>query len=1071
MPSFDIPVLRDAVEPSDFVSAYKDLAPPDYIGRLAPSLGLLITYKLYRPTAAISKEFVDSELFLGITELPPFLEALKDVNRTLQAPSGSITLPLTHEMGFGKTHFEVLLFHLYTEVPKRWREIRSRIELEDAVEKLTVESFYKPDIAEKTIVLALDLKSLPEFMDPYTALFENCARLIKKYKGFDEKFIEFVRALSKTEPMRAATDLANFIKKTGVTTPILIILDELYAKVFETAKGGDQKQIESLEDLLIFITSFIDALREHSPIVLVYASAQQDIGRWEDLAKLKDYLAKFNPEVASLISVVEHFKDRTSRTIISMRQMTSEDAMEVVLKRLIRYKAPREELSRLVASVCMDIVKNYTEESIAIEYYEHLLRTYPFVPTYRFFAEKLLTPTIGGDLPKTQHIRDLLKISASLISKMYESDEWDRVSLISLAYLTHEDVNHLLDERYSMEWGRLYSTCKRSIDEIRDEDIRFLAERMLSIVYLKSLTTNILKLIDAIRKPEVIPREEILSRGTSFEDLIFSLVGAISNALLPKLHDAFDRLSKSPSIVDVEHEFKKYLLMSFVFNPMDLIESFKNEEMAKFITPDGVVNYQQMVEYLRSHLEREYNITGEFARKSQEVNRPKLVLINYNIILAKNESGKPKFLNYLDKDRFTILVLTPWSIAKEIIESKELVDFTEKVRETLQNFRDKIIYPNMLAVVLPEIGTERLQRLCTRIAEVRAAGKVVSYLKVEELEEMRRRRLELARRAPTYQTLIDLLKERGEKFEEIILEVMDILQNKIENYAKSYTNTAVQDYVTELIGSFKNIVYLNVKENIFIKDTLNVRPEIKETKEDRLRRVYAELPAWIADATISRCGVDRQASIGAKLIKYVIEPYVYKNRDQLIRGEKVEIEVNPLIEASMKGWIELPIRPLSRGEMEKALVRVTGSRLIAGMNVKISRLIKREAIFIVIELVKRPPPPPPPPVNFIEVIGIGDIILGMGLFREDKLGNNVKTIDISIETEDGCVFYITNASLGDLEWIIGDDPINTFINRISPISPEIKFAKLRIKLVTPIEREKAEEILRSLGISNYNIPG
>jgi len=823
----EAPKLEDLVEPSDFVYAYKDLAPTNYIGRLAPSLGLLITHKLYKPALAISKEFVDCELFLGMTNLSPFLEALKNVNKTLQGASGSITLPLTHEMGFGKTHFETLLFHLYTEVPRRWKLICSKVELEDAVEKLTVNALYKPNIAEKTIVLALDLKSLPELMDPYNALFENSVRLIKEYKSGDGDLIKLMRTLGKTEPERAATDLAKFVIKTGVTTPFLILLDELYARAFETAEGGDQKQIKSLINLMIFITSFIDALKEYSPVVLVYASAQQDINRWDDLAKLKDHFAKLKPSVASLISVVEHFKDRTSRVEIPVKRITSEDAVEVALKRLIRYKAPRKEISKSIARVLMEMVEDYTGEGVdAIGYYNQLLKTYPFTPTYNLLVRKLLTPTIGGDLPRSQHIRDLLKVTASLIAKIYGSGDWERVSLISLAYLTHDDVNHLLDERYSMEWGRLYSTCMSSIAEIKDEDVKFLAEKMLSVVYLKSLTTNIVKLLDMIRTPEMLPREEILLRGTSRNDLIFSLVGAVPNEILPKFHDAYDRLVRSPSVIDVEYEGKKYLLLSFAFNPMELIESFKNEEMAKLRTPEGVADYRRMIDYFRNHLEREYNLTGRFTQRSEGKNRPKLVLLNYNLITAKDEGGRPKFLNYLDRDRFTVLVLTPWSIAEKAIESKEPVDFADEVMKIVQNSKEKIPYPNMVAIIVPSIGKDVIERLCNRIAEVHAARRVVSHLRVEKVEEMKRKRLELARRASTYQTLIDLLKEREEKFEDIILEVIDTLQKKIEDYAKNSTNTAVQDYVSELIGSFRHIIYFDVNKDAFVKDVLRVKYEL-----------------------------------------------------------------------------------------------------------------------------------------------------------------------------------------------------------------------------------------------------
>ena len=245
--------------------------------------------------------------------------------------------------------------------------------------------------------------------------------------------------------------------------------------------------------------------------------------------------------------------------------------------------------------------------------------------------------------------------------------------------------------------------------------------------------------------------------------------------------------------------------------------------------------------------------------------------------------------------------------------------------------------------------------------------------------------------------------------------------------------------------------------------------------EDKFKKVYAELPAWIADATISKCGVDRRDSIISKLISYVIERYVTKHKDDLTKGEKGTIDADPLIEAAMRGWKDLPIRPLSRGEMERALVGIAGSRLIAGTSVKLSYLTKDGARFIVIELVEKPPPPPPPPpqVNAMEIWEIGNVIIGMGLLQKDKLGDNVKTIDIAIETTDECGFHITKASPDDLEWIIGEDPINAFVNRISPMSPEVKFAKLHIKLLTPIKKQRAEKLITSLGISedSFNLTG
>jgi hypothetical protein len=791
----EIPCLADAVDPSDFVFEYKDLDVQNYIGKLAPSFGLLLTYKLYKPITAISREFVEPEFFLSMTDFNPTItEALKIVNKILQASSGTTTLPLTQEMGFGKTHFETLLFHLYTEIPEKWKKLKEEITIEDAIEKLTEKTLYKPENAKKTIIFPVDLKSIPESIDPYTAIFEHCDRIIGKYKKESSELTKTLNELKNLEPKRAATELAKQIKKIGVTIPTLILIDELYASVYETIVGGDDKQINSLTNLIIFITSFIDELKEHSPIVLVYASAQQDIDKFDELVKLKDHMIKEKPTAATLLSVVEYFKARTSRVQMPTRQITSEDVISIVRKRLLKLKAPIKDLNEPVARVCMEIVAEYTAKDSAIRYYEELLKTYPFTPTYRVFAEKLLAPTIGGDLPRTQHVRDLLKVTASIIARIHGNKEWDKLALISPAYLTHDDVNHLVEERISMEWRRLYESCAKSIYEIRETAVKNIAEKLLSVVYIKSFTTNISKLLDMIRAPDMLPREEILVRGSSLEDLVFSIVGATPTKDLPKFHDAYNYLSTStPYIIDVEHAGKKYLVLSFVFNPMELIESFKREEIASFRTPEGLIDYQKLVEYFRNQLETEYNITGMFTEVSERPNKPKLILINYNIINTMDEKGKPKFLTYLDREKFTVLVTTPWSMAEEIIRGKKVTECTAETITILHDFKNDTPYPNMLAIVFPNIEKQLLETLCTRIAEMHSAKRVVTFLRVEKKEEIRSKRLELAKRTPTYKTLLELLKEEEKKFEDIIIEIMESLQKRIEEYAKNYTNTAVQN--------------------------------------------------------------------------------------------------------------------------------------------------------------------------------------------------------------------------------------------------------------------------------------
>ena len=1060
----EIPYLSEIVEPSDFVFAYKDLDVSNYIGRLAPSLGLVIRDKLYRPVGLVAREFTDCEIFIGITDLnPPFLEALKAVNRALRSSQGTITLPLTQEMGFGKTHFETLLFHLYTEVPKKWASLTQKVELEDRIEKLVQDGAYDKTVADETIVFPLDLKTLPDSLDPYVALFENCVRLIRRYKriGDDENLLEKIRNLSKTEPKRAAADLAKIFKMAGGPTRVLVILDELYACAFETASGGDAEQINSLNNLMIFLTSFVDELKDFSPVVIVYASAQQDINRWKDPG-VRTQLKKRKSEAALLVSTIDHFEDRTSRVQIAMRQMAVEDVINLIKKRLIRPKAPTQEVVEKVGRVCIEIVKNYSGESASLRYYDELLKSYPFVPTYRLFANKLMTPTIGGDLPRTQHLRDLLRITASLIARVHGNDMWKKVSLISLSYLSHDDVKHLLDERQSMEWGRLYDSCKSSINEIRDERIRFLAERILSVVHIKSLTTNVSKILNMIRSPEVLSREEILLRGTSVEDLVFSLVGGVPHELLPSFYDAYSFVSRStPYVMDIEHSGKKYLILSFVFNPTELIESMKREEVAQYRNPDGTLNYQKLLDYFRRQLETEYSITGQFAKESGKAERPALVLINHDSFVKAKDGAD--FVNHLEKDRFTILILTPWSIAEKTLTGKTEKDCFNEVKEAIRSSKNEIANLNMFAAVVPEVNLKILERLSDRIAEVHAAKRVVDLMKVKEAGEDKSKKLELARKARTYSVLSEFL--RGEEgFEDIVLDIMNSLQARIEEYAKQYTNTVVQDYTNEFISCFKHIVYFDVDKGDFVEDKL----EVEYHPKDEFEKIYAELPAWITNSVIRKCNIDDRNSILAKLIKNVIEPSLIKRKEDMEKGEKIVIDAEPLIRASMRGWKELPIRPLSRKDVENALEDVKGTRLIAGINTKIS--YDRRSNQIILESIVKPPPPTPPPgtAHELKIWGIGNVINAMQLLDKAEFKDRVGSIGITVETTDGCVLNIAKASLDDLDWALGTPPTKSFVTRVSKISPEIKIASLQIKFSIPVNSEEVKKLVISLGVSEGN---
>ncbi len=1068
MPKEKIFTLEDVLEPSEFVHAYRDLAASEYIGRLAPSLGLVITRKLYDPTVALSSEFVDPEVFIGITHFSDaMVDALKSVNRGLQSSSGTVTLSLTLEMGFGKTHFLTLLWHLYTEVPRIWNEIQRKPVLEDAVDKLTKGGFYKWDIAQKTLLLAIDLKRTPRFMPPYEALFDICAAVVKEYnklqnfKGVKEsEFEKLVKSLPKREPTEAAKEFAKEICEIGATIPILILLDELYAAVFETVEGADKKTIESFRNLFIFLLSFIDEVAEFNPVVLVYASAQQDLERWNRLKKVKDRIREENPDAYRLIEDVDHFESRTSRKLATMKQVRSEDVMDIVIKRLIQFKGPREEAARAVSGGLSEVVADRLGKSASTSYYKELMRTYPFAPTYRDFVEKLLAPTVGGDLPRTQHIRDLLKITSALVGKVCETEEWKKISLISPAYLTHEDVKHLMDERYSMEWGRLFERCQQGLTEIEDEKVRLLCGKMLSVVYVKSLTTNVSKLIDMVKSPEVLSRNEVLTRGTSVKDLIYSLVGAIPQELLLKFDDANEQLLKAPYVIDVKYAGEKYLVMSFAVNPLELIESFKNEEISKFRPPgekpEKIV--QETIRYFRDHLERDYAITSTFSQVGDKPDNPKLSLIDYNVLVSERKREKPKFVDYLDRDKFTTLVITPWSSMERKIEEGEPVDLTEEVKNAVQRAKNDITFPNMFAVVVPDISAEILDAACTKIAEVLAAAKVVEYFQPKEVEEARKRRIELAKRAPSCQTLFGLLKEEEEKgWEDIVIELMDALQKRIEEYAKSYTDKAVHDYVGQLTGIFKNVIFFDPANETFKKGSL----EVSGRAEDRFERIYAELPVWIAKAIMSKCAIARQDTIRSYILENFINPTVERYKE--IDRKKIErIKIGTLPEQMMRGWRKIPLKPLSRKEIENAIKLTSGTTSTLKVKVRYYVEGEGEARQIVIELEPIKPPPPLPPRKKVSAIGIegrDNVRIGFELLADKSVGPHIASLDLNISLERG------NLRVTDIEKEVVERILSDLMDILDDVSDRIKSVNLSLKFREALEEEIITEALERTGVN------
>ncbi|MEM3693681.1 MAG: DUF499 domain-containing protein [Candidatus Bathyarchaeia archaeon] len=1039
--------LEEFVKPSEFTMAYKDLEAGEYIGRLAPSLGLIVKDSLYQPIPGLSREFKDPERFLLLTNLnEPILNALKVIDGVLATPGGEVELALTHEMGFGKTHFLTLLWHLYTEVPSRWKDVKENpiISSSGILERLTVEGRYRYDTARKTLVFVLDMISLPD-TDPYTALFETSAKIVEKYSKLQDfaqpsRLAGDIRSLAKLEPLDAAKELARRLSILGTSIPVLVLLDELYAGVYRFVEGADERGVQSLRKAIIFVASLVDELaaQGHS-VAVVYASAMQDVNIWASFVKSREPFMKAKPYVEGLVLAVEHFEKRASRVPAGMPQLSEREAVDIIARRLLQFDVPRVDASKKIGAELAEEVKKLTDAETSLRYYYELIGTYPFTPTYMQLVRKLLTPTMGGDLPRSQHLRDLLKVTASIIASMVGGGEWGRASLISPGYVRHDHLKHLLDERYSLGWRNIYEACQLSIAQIGDAETRLLADRILSIVYTKSITTNVFKLLDMLRSPEALPRSEVLTRGTSTEDIVFSLVGVVLD--LSKLHDAREYVAHStPRIVPVEYGGREYLLMSFIFNPFEFIRVFRDEELSKLKT------LEEKVEYFRRHLETEHTITGKFKEESEKRTMlPRLELVDYSIF----QGEKPRFLDYIDGERFTVLVVSPWDVVEEV---EERIDCVEEIRGIVKSLQNEITYKNMFAVVIPSLNADTLQRLCGYIAEVYASRKVVDYFK-----DVRKGGEELVKRSGDLKLWLE--EERG--FEDLMAQILSAAQRRVEEYCANYTNRAVQNYASELVKMFDAVVYYDPTKEQFVKESLVIEKE----KREKLEAIYAELPLWLGNAVKATCNISTVDGIKSSIIEHVIKPEVRKNLERLSRGEKIKVDTEPIINVAIRGWKGLPVKPVSKKAVEGAITVLSGSILMDGNEVRIGRLEEEGKVKIVIEFPPKPPERPMVPrIRAIQVTGGDNVVIATQLLGKEIWGANIKALKFSLTLSGGGRIEAEGLSPSLIRDVTGEEPVAWIQRLLTSFNPYVESAFLSIELISAEEREKVNRALGKVGV-------
>jgi hypothetical protein len=1053
----EIITLKDFAEPSAFVHLYKDS--PE---ALAISFGSFIEYKLRKKPMAVPEEIADSISMLGLTEYhEALLQALGEVFSGFKQ-YGCKVLPLVEEMGFGKTHFIILLFHLFTDVPAKWDELLRRPELSEEIRRIK-ESGYEPRRAENTILIPIDVLYLVGKDNPYQE-FVNIIIDACNYKNLGELAKE-VEELKDRDPISFASELVDSVFDKHLN--LLILVDEIYAGVKESIKSDDERRISTLKNVLTALTHIADIVANKVPTVIVYASAQQDVDAWNRLSSRLEASkpeSRLDVEKINLVSAVKDFERRSGRkAVVGLKTTKPSHAVRICAKRLLKISQNQEKIIAKMRENIVPVLRILIKDEGAIEhYFKKLNETWPFTPEFELLAEKLMQPAGVGDLPKSQHLRDLLRICSISIDRLVGEGLWDHIALISPLYLTHDDLKHLLPINISQGWERVYNIGRKAIDGEKDENLRALLSLMHTSLYLRAITANVARVIDLIRRPDALAMEELRVRGANAEELRDAVIGVVDSALLaetPKAISAFSS-NKIPFVIPIERGGVEYFVLSLVSNPAQFIESFKQEELSKMKSMNGSFSVQRIFDYLAEHLSKS-NFTSALTEEIQKQGLYPLIL-DANILM-KDKEIEENLTARLNDDIFSLAVIHPTTLAS--LHEDVLSNLSTYVKDTLVSNRNKIKFANMLAVVVPRISTATLMDLCTCLAEVSAAQRLIEYFKEPIPERAQAKRKQLAEKMPTYPLIKESLTETtSEKdFEMIIDEVMSYLQNRIENYAATLAADKLTSYVVAFTSIFRDIVHFNPKQDRFVIEEIGIKTAGRGPIP--VKELYAYIPKWLCISVKSTCQISDAAELRSFLLDYLAKE-AQRNAEVLLEGKEVSIPFSFLLNALKKGWKEIPVKPISSQQVEVALKSLSGVH----PPVEDPRLrdlvveVHDEQLILIIRKTEIPPPPPPPGILGIKVSGVDNVIIGLSL--TEKEANIMSHVSLSLNMGEGSASFI-KLKPSELKEIAGD--YGSLGNRLGKMRNKISNASLTLTFQKSLDNKSVENLCKKYGLKGFEL--
>ncbi len=748
--------------------------------QLAPSLGAFVEHFRDPQKTSSLEGFAKPDYFLPITELTDqFKSLLKDVVSAFKERN-QLFIPLNVEMGSGKTHFLVLLFHLFYIIPRN-KFVTSHPIVKKRLEEIQRISDYTIDLAENVLIIPADLIG-----HGYKTLIKFVATALSYIHSSIQK--EFEAKSNELLPEALGRWLAE---KLYQRIHVLILIDELYAAL----RRSDIKS--EIIKILKFLYGFIErrisiiGISRDSGLVCIVASARQDLRAWqEEKSKFPD---------KDLVREIESFEKRFERRVYSIRGewFRPEDIIRIVKRRIIRYLDNLDSLYKLFLQKYEKLIKDVLGV-YAEGYLRDLALTYPFAPSILGLINKILAPEEDSDVPDAHHLRGLLKSLAKMtINAIYNNED-----VISPALGEFGILGDLIPKRRAI-WEKALKNAMNFIDAVlEDEKQKEFARKLLWAIFLKSITQRDDKLLKLARIKTLKEAELQLIRDLLADQyyLKSSLIG-LKNVELRRIDHMLEILENYAG--NVYHislgDISGYVMITYE-NPKSIFRRMVNnrrEKYEKMVIPELLNAAEGIIEsrvFRTSRIDSKENITIE--------------------LIDPDKDSIIKSLKRADNSRLRIYIVRSWKLYKQMkenITNEEVIsllnDLVSRIERAYEEAKANQ-YIFLTAVIIPSIDTDLVRDFLKSYCIFDVAGEFIRLY----YEEPR--------------SLFRNVDEDWLRFyEQLRLTIINDILRELGNYVAEYSKSALK----LLLGGA--IVYYSIFDNATIKDRFHEQVYLREAKE------------------------------------------------------------------------------------------------------------------------------------------------------------------------------------------------------------------------------------------------